>query len=531
MRRVAACVVVVLAATAGPLAASEAWVRGVVHESTPGATGPTLHGPGVPRVQVSNGREIVSTDADGAFALPVLPGDTVFVIRPAGYDFAEGPEGLPAFWRHHFPAGSPALRHGGIAAGDAAATEWQVPLLPRPGRATAREEVLVFGDPQPRSLSDVDHYRRDIVEPIIGKHPAVLGLTLGDVVHGSALELFPAVNEATTALGIPWLHAAGNHDVDADARHDRDSLLSFRGVYGPDTFAWEQAHARFVVLDNVVHLPQQGGAYIGGLREDQFAFLESYLADVDDGRLLVIAAHIPFFDTHPGRETFRRDDRERLFALLDRHPHVLLLTAHGHVQRHHFHAAGDGWQGEVPLHEFNVGAACGGFWGGVADAMGIPDATMSDGTPNGYAVLGVGQGGRYDLRWHAAREPDDHAIALHAPQVLRQGAWPGVFVYANVFMGIDGDRVEARIGEGDWQPMTRVERMDPRVLTQNLLDDAADTLRAYDRTPEARESTHLWRIALPTDLGVGEHTIQVRAFDRWRGEVRAATTYRLERPE
>lgn len=518
---------VLLCSAAPPLAAAEALVRGVVHEARPDTTGPAPNGPRLARVQLSNGRDIVSTDADGAFALPVRPGDTVFVIRPAGHDVAPGADGLPAFWRHHFPDGSPGLRHGGIAATDATASPWVITLRRRPATG-AREEVLVFGDPQPKSMTDVDYYRRDIIEPIIGRHPAVLGLTLGDVVHGSALELLPAVNEATRLLGTPWLHAAGNHDVDADAAHDRDSLLSFRAVYGPDTFAWEETHARFVVLDNVVHLPQRGGAYIGGLREDQFEFLENYLAQVDEDRLLVIAAHIPFFDTHPQRETFRAADRERLFALLARHPHVLLLSAHGHVQRHHFHAAADGWHGDTPLHEYNVGAACGGFWGGVPDAAGIPDATMSDGTPNGYAVLGLAGAGRYDLRWHAAREPDDYAIALHAPRVLRQGAWPGVHLYANVFMGIEGDRVEARIAGGEWQAMSRVERMDPRVLTQNLLDDASDSLRGRDRVPEARESTHLWRIALPTDLPAGEHAVEVRAFDRWRGELGAATSYRLE---
>lgn len=509
------------AAADGPMGQVSGTVFEVMDPGDPG-----LHGPGLPGVAVSNGRDIVRTDADGAFAIGVRPGDTVFLIRPAGFDLPVGADGLPAFWRHHQPVPGPALRYGGLPVTDATAGPWALGLRARPAPAE-REEVLVFADPQPANREQVDHYARDIVEPIIGKHPAVLGLTLGDVVHGSALDLLPAVNAATTRLEVPWLHAAGNHDVDPDAATDADSLLSFRAVYGPDTFAWEEAHARFVVLDNVVHRPDGLPGYIGGLREDQFTFLANYLADADD-RLLVVAAHIPFFDTHPGRETFRAGDRERLFALLADQPRVLLLTGHGHLQRHHFHGPDTGWHGEGPLHEYNVGAACGGFWGGPPDAAGIPEALMADGTPNGYGVLGIAAGGGYDLRWYAAREPDDHAIALHAPQVLRQGAWPGVYLYANVFMGIAGDRVEARIGGGDWQPMAQVARMDPRVLAHNLADDAADRLRGRDRVPEARDSTHLWRIALPTDLPLGEHAIEVRAFDRWRGELRAGTRYRLE---
>jgi hypothetical protein len=56
----------------------------------------------------------------------------------------------------------------------------------------------------------------------------------------------------------------------------------------------------------------------------------------------------------------------------------------------------------------------------------------------------------------------------------------------------------------------------------------ADALRGYDRSPEATPSPHLWRGALPTTLAVGAHRVEVRAFDAWRGELRAETSYRLE---
>ncbi len=36
------------------------------------------------------------------------------------------------------------------------------------------------------------------------------------------------------------------------------------------------------------------------------------------------------------------------------------------------HGPEDGWMGREPLHEYNVAAACGGFWGGPRDADGIP---------------------------------------------------------------------------------------------------------------------------------------------------------------
>ena len=386
--------------------------------------------------------------------------------------------------------------------------------------------VLVFGDPQVKSAREVDYYRRDIVEPLRGRHGAQLGITLGDVVD-DVPALHPVVKAETARLGIPWLYAPGNHDVDPDATDDAGSLRSFNREVGPDTFIRETGLANFVVLDDVIALPGRKPAYIGGFREDQFLLLEARLPELRKDRLLVLAMHIPLFE-EAGKDSFRDEDRARLFALLQPFPHVLVLSAHSHAQRHVFHDADDGWQGATPLHEYNVGAACGSYWSGVEDAAGIPDAMMADGTPNGYAVLTVKPGGDYALAWHNARDATDSQIGLHAPKVLRRGAYPAWGVFANVYMGMDDTRVEYRVDDGEWMPMKQVLQPDPALLVENMRDDLAEALRGYDRSPEAEPSPHLWRAALPTKLEAGEHRIEVRAFDRWRGEVRASTTYRLE---
>ena len=396
---------------------------------------------------------------------------------------------------------------------------------PRSGQGDVAR-VLVFGDPQVKSADDVDHFRRDIVEPISGAHGASLGITLGDLVD-DVPALLPEVKAATASLGIPWLHAPGNHDVDPGAASDAASLAGFHRTIGPDTFARQTALANIAILDDVLLLPGQKPGYIGGLREDQFAFLERWLPTLAKDRLLVLAMHIHLFD-EAGKDSFRDADRERLFALLKPFPHVLVLTAHSHTQRHVFHDAATGWHGTNPLHEYNVGAACGAYWSGAADAQGIPAATMADGTPNGYAMLTVKAGGEYAVAWHNARDPDDRQIGLHAPKLLRRGAYPAWGVFANVYMGTDDTRVEFRVDGGDWMPMKKVLQPDPALLAENAIDDASEVLRGHDRSPEAEASTHLWRGALPTKLDAGEHVVEVRAFDRWRGEQRATTTYRLE---
>ena len=395
----------------------------------------------------------------------------------------------------------------------------------RAGGAT-QANLLLLGDPQVKSEVDVDYFRRGIIAPIRAQGVADLGVTLGDLVD-DVPALLPVVKAATESLGVPWLFVPGNHDIDPHATSDADALRAFAATFGADTRARQSALFNIVALDNVVSTPGARPVYIGGLREDQFAFLERWLPTLDKRRLLVLAMHIPLFED-AGRDTFRDADRARLFALLQPFPHVLVLSAHTHAQRHVFHDAATGWHGAQPLHEFNLGASCGAFWSGAKDAAGIPDTTMADGTPNGYARLTVRPGGAYALAWTNPRDPANAQIGLHAPKVLRRGAYPAWGVYANVYMGMDDTRVEYRIDDGEWRPMRKVLQPDPRVMAENRRDDEADALRGYDRSPEAVPSQHLWRGALPTDLAAGEHRIEVRAFDRWQGEQRAATRYRLD---
>ena len=528
MTRTAAWLACLLLTTT-PAGAADVTVTGKVYQERDGKPGRGPTDPGLAGVQVSNGETIVRTAADGSYALRVREGQTVFVIKPDEYRFPVAANGMPGFWRHYAPQGSPRLKYDGIAATGGTTRNWDFALEPATGVDAAREgfEMLVFTDSQTASRQDIAYYQGAIVEPIIGKHAARLGTTLGDIVNDD-LSLYPAINKVTAQLQVPWFHVPGNHDLDMDAANDAHSLDSWRAVYGPDTYAVEEGGASFVFLDDVVYDPAAKPKYIGGLRADQFTFLANYLKGLRRDRLIVLGMHIPLFDAAPGRETFRHADRTRLFALLKEFPNVLVLSGHSHTQQHYYHGAAEGWQGSRPLHEYNVGAACGAFWSGVKDSVGIPDATMSDGTPNGYAVLSVKSGGSYDLRYYVARAPDDYQIALHAPGVLRQGAYPAWGVYANVFMGQADTVVEYRIDGGPWQPMKRTEQPDPRLLVENVADDTAPRLRGFDRSPEATPSPHLWRGALPTDLAVGEHKVEVRAMTGDGPAATASTSYRLQ---
>src|SRR3546814_19044721 len=53
---------------------------------------------GIAGVAVSDVRQVVRTDAQGRYALPVPAGPTIFVLHLGGWPATGGADGPPAFW-------------------------------------------------------------------------------------------------------------------------------------------------------------------------------------------------------------------------------------------------------------------------------------------------------------------------------------------------------------------------------------------------------------------------------------------------
>ena len=471
--------------------AAGAPVHGVVFDDHNGNGVRDASEPGIAGVAVSDGAAVVVTDASGRYELAAVEGATVFVVKPRNWRLPVNALNLPQYFRRLAPGTG----------------EVDFPL--QASEEPDHFRALVFTDPQPASIEEVGYVDRTLVQPLAGTKDYAFGVTLGDVVYDRH-DLFAPLNQAMARIGVPWFNLIGNHDLDLGAGDDRKSAASFEAAYGLSTFAFHHGRVLFVALNDVRYLG--GPRYIGGLREDQFKFLENLLRVTPKDDLVVLMMHIPWFYPNPANaETFRVADRARLFALLQDRPHNLWLSGHTHYQRHVFYGAADGWKGASPLHEANVAAACGGFWGGPADATGIPIATMWDGTPHGYAVLTVdGTDARVDYR--AAREPADHQIGLHAPQATRVGLGY-ISYFANVFNGHDGWKVESRVGNHAWTPMRRVLEWDPGYAERYLAQDAMAVPLPGKRLPDPTLCYHLWRAYLPADLPAGEQVIEVRATD------------------
>ena len=464
---------------------------------------------GIAGVTVSNGTEVVLTDDKGYYSIPVDEGNTLFVIKPSGYKIAVDEDYIPHFYYHHKPEGSPqSLNFKGVSPTGKLPKSVDFPLYPynEPDNFTA----IVFGDPQPYSMDDLDYFTRKIVDDVKKTDQTLFGISLGDIV-GDNLDLQPVYKERMRRLQLPWYNVMGNHDMNYDAPSDALSDETFERNFGSANYAFNYGNAHFIILDNILYPdPRDGKSYWGGYREDQLLFLANDLKYVPKDKLIVLSQHIHMKD-EPG---YRAEDRQRIFDLLKDFDNVLILSAHTHLQDQIEYTQEQGWMGKKPLHEYNAGTTSGDWYSGKTDAAGLPDATMRDGTPQGYIFLNI-NGNSYDADYKVAGKNSDYQMNIYAPKVVPYKGRTTAQIVVNFFMGSKNDVVEYRIDNGPWQKMRYTETVDPTYLSKLFEWDMTDRLLPGRRPSNAVNSTHLWSGPLKLDLPPGEHTIEVKATDRY----------------
>jgi hypothetical protein len=162
------------------------------------------------------------------------------------------------------------------------------------------------------------------------------------------------------------------------------------------------------------------------------------------------------------------------------------------------------------------------------DDRGIPTTHQRDGTPNGYHVMKI-RGDEITLRYKAAGYPAKHQMRITLDTAFHQFSENGIRDYrmgellgdridaeqipstevvVNLFDGGPRSKLDYKIGEGPWRPMTRAFRTDPFV--EELYLRSRDSMKSWVK---AAPSSHVWTASLPADLEPGAHTITVRATD------------------
>lgn len=498
---------------------------GIVFEDNNGNSQKDNGEEGIASVAVSNGRDVVLTNDQGRYTLPVDDDDILFVIKPSGYKLPMNELNLPQFYYIHKPEGSPELEYPGVEPTGSLPQAVNFPLIKTEQKTDFK--ILVFGDPQPYTKEEVEYFDRDIVSEVADVEGYELGISLGDLV-GNDLDLFDPYIQSVARVGIPWFNVYGNHDMNFDAESDQFADETFERTFGPATYSFNHGKVHFIVLDDVVYPRTDGeSGYIGGFTDEQLTFIENDLKHVSNDQLVVLAFHIPIIIPE-GSQPFRKEDRDKLFDLLKDYPHTLTLSAHTHLQQLRFYDDEKGWHREEPHIHYNVGTTSGDWWSGVPDDRGIPPTLMRDGTPNGYATIDF-EGSEYTFDYKAANYDESHRMAIWGPKVVPQDSWHGAEIFVNYFLGSDKTKVEYKVADNDWQPMAKVGEGDPYVAELRQKWDTSETVLAGKRPSNPVISTHLWSAGVPNNLPVGKQTIEVRVTDMFGREFHDTFEYEVVR--
>ncbi|MEZ4386103.1 MAG: calcineurin-like phosphoesterase family protein [Candidatus Krumholzibacteriia bacterium] len=430
-------------------------------------------------VGISDGRQVVLTDAQGAFQLDtdttqgflqvVLPGDVQVPVSPAG---------TAAFYRPITP---------GVAG--AMTAEFRLATVPgRPDRHT----LLLLADPQVQHAADLARLHaeavpemRRVARALADRHP--VGIACGDIMY-DRLEHLGEWERALRDAGLPGFQLPGNHDVDILARTDADSTRVFQQRFGPTWYSFDRGDVHIIALDDVLW---NLGSFVGHIDRQQQEWLAADLAHVEAGRRVLVCVHIPTWcERHLRNGLTAAPDhlvvanRERLYDLLRPYRATILC---GHM--HELEILRDG-----PVDVHVCGAVCGAWWSG--DVCG-------DGTPNGFMVYDI-DGDQLRWRYQATGRPADHQLRLYAP-----GADPErpQSVVANVWAH-----------EPSWQVVWYADGERRGAMTRHRgLDPRACELLAGDDRPAGRT----WADPLPTDHlfscrpDAGVREVTVEATDGW----------------
>ncbi len=522
-----------LALTApGGVAETPAIASGTVFEDR-GGTGIRRSGdPGISGVLVSNGRDVVRTDADGRWRLPVLDGDSLFVVKPRGWTTPTGPNGLPRFSYLHQPLGTPASlpwHHRGVAPTGPLPASIDLPLQRQ--HEDARFEALLLADTQPENEGELAYLRDDILAATL-PIGAAFALVHGDVVADD-FNLYPRYLGMLAATDIPWHHCPGNHDMNLDARDDQYSRETWKRVFGPRHYAFQYSGATFLVLDNVHYRGWNpgrplSGTYCGRIGTEQLAFVRNMLAHVPPNELVVLSMHIPLTTSNgsgndPANPADNTEDYRTLLALLSGRPHTVSFSGHMHTAERHDLGVEHGFAGPGRHMHQVLAAASGGWWGGPRDCDGMPNAVCPDGTPNGFHVLAV-DGASFSTRFvpAASKGSAQMRVMIDGPQrrlsASDTGSVPGGPIdvagldahslVVNVFDGGPGTEVTYQVSGpgGPEVALHRADMADPNVA--RLIATHPATFKSWVR---AVPSSHIWRAPLPAGLGPGAHRLTVRA--------------------
>ncbi len=505
---------------------------------------------GIAAVSVSNGCEVVRSDAQGRYQISLAPTEILFISQPAGYTVALDEFNIPRFFYSHYPQGTPEIIAGTSLQWRWPVTEASGPLpasidfpLNRIDNQSARFTAHGFADPQAKFELGQDMVREDLVNTLIANpYGASFGITVGDVVYDT-LSLYDRHKEMMSLMDMPQWYLPGNHDINFESPNATFANETYKRHFGPTYYSFNQGNVHFVSLNNVEYAGAgknfEGEPYRGYIPADQLLWLERDLANVDTQKLIVLASHIPFITeaedqsgsekaTGPFTENF-----SQLLEILTPFENIYAIAGHDtsnswKVEVNHSH----GWSGQPWIAHTLAEVRGNGWLTGIADPRGVRDAMMQDGNPNGFYLFQFDNSSvtpEFIPFPYGADAMNRMRIVLDPPlrktgdnSINRGELQAGSKVVVNLFDGGARDQVYLSLNNAEPIAMTYKVRTDPFVESTYLA--LQDTDGTMDRPTR---SSHIWELPLPDSLPAGLNRVEVISEDEFGQTRRGAMSFEV----
>lgn len=338
----------------------------------------TCEGKPLQGVVVSDGVEVVATDASGVYQMKSAKKyGYVFVSVPSGYE-PSNTGILPNIHIDLTKAGNVAERVDFqlFNAGDQ--SDYTLLVLGDIHLANKQKDRAQFSE----FVTDINSY--------VSSHSSdrIYGVTLGDMTwdlywYSKSYCFAEYLADANKISNLVAYHTIGNHDHDMAAAGDFDTILKYKEAIAPDYYSFNIGDLHYVVLDNIYCTNDGSGTsasrtYTCKVTDEQIDWLKKDLSYVSTSAPLVVVMHATMTNMSAA-------ERNKLLGALSGFKKIHFLTGHTHkVANNHT----DNWI------DHNSGAVCATWWWTGYLVPGIHIG--QDGAPGGYQIFSVSGS---DLKW------------------------------------------------------------------------------------------------------------------------------------
>lgn len=502
---------------------------------------------------VSNGKEIVKTDAQGHYTLPVRDDMTVFVTQPRGWQVPVDENKFAQFSYTHSPKGTPGdLKYGGLKPTGDLPKAVNFPMVKSKATASDKQNCPIAADTQSYNEREIGYARDGAAADLAKRHdyPGCGIMLLGDNV-GDDLSLFPQLKNIYSNSNGPIRAVPGNHDIDYDATGDEHSTDSYKQAFGPTYYSYDVGSTHFVALDSISY--EGGHKYKEAISKEQIAWLKQDLKNVAPNQQIVINTHAPIVNYWEAVV----DNAPELYSVLKNHPNVTTVGGHTHTlenlrkgsQRAEWKEAGID---KLPATQLVAGAVSGDWYSGDLNGNGLPYAYTADGAEPGVMTLkfdGAKQSEFYTVRNEARKhqlmlgvnsptwrnwaekakkwqedKKKDPKKAGDAPKLddgrslsqadLKTGK---SYATASFYAGSRDAHVEVSVDGKSPQGAEHTQPAKGEALRRawDVTEPTTATHNLKTSGNVDQSSSHLWRAALPKNLNPGTHSAEFTATDRY----------------